>query len=91
MSTITRNRVLRPSTRQESSLNYKIDTKKVGIGDTLIVNIAYEESPSDILFSFKFHGIDISDRDSIHFEAIQGSEGWEIRWLTDVRPISLIP
>ena len=65
MAIIKRNRVLRPSNRDTKS-TYKIDTKNVGIDDTLYVTITHE---SDTKFRevYIFEGKDLVDKNSIHF------------------------
>ena len=65
MAIIKRNRVLRPSNRDTKS-TYKIDTKHVGIDDTLYVTITHE---SDTKFRevYIFEGKDLVDKNSIHF------------------------
>ena len=66
MAEITRNRTIRPSSRQEASKSYKIDTKKVNIDDTLIVNITHEDEKFNK--TFRFRGSDVAAKNSIHFE-----------------------
>lgn len=65
MTEITRNRTIRPSTRLEKSKSYKIDTKTVSRGDTLVVNIDHEtKSFSE---TCKFNGANLAQNDSISF------------------------
>ena len=42
MPEIIRNRTIRPSTRKDTSVNYRVHLEGITSGDTLIVNIAHE-------------------------------------------------
>ena len=42
MAEVIKNRTIRPSSRLETSRNYKVDTKKISGNDILIVNINHE-------------------------------------------------
>ena len=65
MANIIINRTIRPSTRDEKSKSYKIDTQNVGAGDMLIVNIDHESNT--LKRSYLFDGTYVSDRKSISF------------------------
>ena len=73
-----RNRVIRPSTRLETSKSYKIDTKKVYSGDTLIVNISHENT--DFFKSYKFDGASVAKKASISFIVTQDGSEINITW-----------
>ncbi len=65
MSTIYHNRTIRPSSRHETSISYKINTKKVTANDTLIVTINHESE--NFTKEFTFSGDKVANRSSIHF------------------------
>ena len=75
-----RKRVLRPSTREESSISYKINTERINSNDTLIVEIFEENNPGKVLYEYEFAGKDVSSKKSIHFIAKHINNDWEIRW-----------
>jgi hypoxanthine-DNA glycosylase len=78
MSEIIRNRTIRTSTRLEKSKSYKIDTKTVSRGDTLVVNIDHETKP--FLRTFKFNGADVAFKDSISFRVNDFGTSIDISW-----------
>ena len=79
MPEIIRNRVIRPSTRLESSKNYKINTEKVYSGDTLIVNITHEST--DFTETYKFDGAAVTKKASISFRVIPSGTDIQINWI----------
>jgi hypoxanthine-DNA glycosylase len=78
MPQITRNRTIRPSSRQENSKRYKINTKQVTKSDTLVVNIDHESRP--FYETFKFKGADVANKASIHFWVNDNEDPIEINW-----------
>lgn len=78
MAEITRNRTIRPSTRLETSKSYKIDTKTVSHGDTLVVNINHESSP--FRKTYEFNGSDVAQKDSISFRVNDSGTSINISW-----------
>lgn len=84
MAIIERNRTIRPSTRLESSKNYKVDTSKVLEGDTLIVNIDHESKP--FKRTYKFKGEDVCTRKSISFRVNDFVKHIDISW-SGAKPI----
>lgn len=78
MGEIIRNRTIRPSTRLESSKNYKIDTKKVSSNDTLIVNINHESKPFQQTYTF--NGKDVASKNSISFKVTEFNGNIQIKW-----------
>ncbi len=78
MATIIRNRTIRPSSRLETSKSYKIETKTVDSGDTLIVNIDHESKP--FYKSFSFDGRDVKGRNSISFRVNDYGTQIDISW-----------
>lgn len=86
MSEIVRNRVIRPSTRAESSDSYKIDTKVVGATNKLLVNVSHENR--SINLTYKFEGRNIADRNSIHFKVNETEESITISWV-GITPIEI--
>ena len=75
---IIRNRTIRPSSRLETSKNYKIDTKKVSPRDILVVNIEHESST--FRRTYRFHGKDLANRDSISFRVNVSGPEMTITW-----------
>lgn len=78
MTEIARNRTIRPSTRLEKSKSYKIDTKTISRGDTLVVNIDHETKP--FRKSYKFNGSDVAHKDSISFRVNDYGISIDISW-----------
>jgi hypothetical protein len=78
MNEIIRNRKIRPSTRLETSLNYKIDTEKVTVNDLLIVNITHESNSFSETYHFK--GSDVYPKKSISFRVHDDGSNIKIVW-----------
>ena len=78
MATIIKNRTSRPSTRLEQSKSYKIDTKMVGSGDTLMVQINHETKAFSE--SYSFDGITVKDKNSISFRVKDYGTQIDIIW-----------
>lgn len=85
MPEIVRNRTIRPSTRKETSVNYRVDIKAVTSGDTLVVNIEHESKP--FRKTYKFRGNDVLKRKSLGFKVQDFGTHIEIQW-TSTQPIS---
>lgn len=78
MTEIIRNRTIRPSSRLKKSKSYKIDTKQISRGDTLVVNIDHEGKPFHK--TYKFNGADVANKDSISFRVNDFGTSIEISW-----------
>jgi hypoxanthine-DNA glycosylase len=78
MANVIRNRTIRPSSRLESSKSYKIDTKNVSRGDTLIVNIDHEKK--SFRKTYCFNGTDVESKDSISFRVKDYGTSIEVSW-----------
>jgi hypoxanthine-DNA glycosylase len=78
MATLERNRTIRTATRASESSPYKIDTKKVTIHDTLVVNIDHESK--DFFETYTFSGNKVADKNSISFKAIHHGSRIDITW-----------
>jgi hypoxanthine-DNA glycosylase len=78
MAEIVKNRVIRPSSRDEKSKSYKIDTKAVSAKDELIVNISHESKSFEK--SFRFAGIDVANKKSISFRVYDFGNSIDITW-----------
>ena len=78
MPEIIRNRTIRPSTRKETSYNYRVDIAKVQAGDRLIVNINHESKP--FKKTFYFSGKDLVLKDNISFRVQDFGDNIEIIW-----------
>lgn len=87
MKEFIRNRTITPSSRDEKSKSYKIDTRLVSRDDILIVNIDHEANSYQK--SFKFYGSDVADRDSISFRVNDFDGIINISW-SGIKPIDLI-
>ena len=89
MSVVERSRVLRPSTRQDSSESYKVDTAAVGHTDILRLSL-YHEGDSERAFAIlEFDGKDIADLASIHFKAREVDGLWRCEF-SPVRPSAVL-
>lgn len=78
MQEIIRNRTIRPSTRLDTSVSYKIDTSKVTANDLLIVNIKHESKP--FKRTYKFNGIEVAQKNSIHLIVNETAHEINIKW-----------
>lgn len=77
MATITKNRTIRPSSRQVKS-SYRVDTKKVSQNDILEVNVDHETKP--FRKSYTFSGSEVAYKNSIHFMVTESEDSITIRW-----------
>lgn len=77
MPEIIRNRTIRPSTRKDTSVNYRVDIKGISANDTLIVNIDHESK--SFRKAFKFRGSDVLKRKSLGFKVQDFETHIEIR------------
>ncbi|MFZ4799127.1 MAG: hypothetical protein ACOYMA_16620 [Bacteroidia bacterium] len=84
MANIERNRIIRPSSRLETSKSYKIDTKNVTKEDSLTVNIGHETKSFNKTYCFK--GSDIASKKSISFSVKDYGTHIDINW-SGVNPI----
>lgn len=66
MAEIIKRRVIRPSSRKATSDSYKVDTKNVQAGDTLVVIIGHESNPA-FKREYRFNGAELANANSIHF------------------------
>jgi len=75
MPLMERTRTLRPSSRLDTS-PYKVDTKAVGIADTLRLTIFSEAGGKRKLAVAEFRGSDLARMNSFHFrvESLKGSQ-----------------
>jgi len=82
---IIRNRTIRPSSRHSTSVSYKIDTKIVSVGDTLVVNITHESKPFHR--TYRFTGAAVANKNSISFIVINDiGDSIDIGWI-DITPM----
>lgn len=80
MPDIIRNRTIRPSTRQETSVNYRVHLKGVSPSDTLVVNIKHESKAYSK--TFKFKGSDVLQKKSLGFKVFDDSKQIIINWIS---------
>ena len=85
MAEIIRNRTIRPSTRQEASVNYRVHLDSISLSDTLIVNIRHESKP--FAKSFKFKGSEILKKKSLGFKVFDYGKEIIINWIS-TQPIN---
>jgi hypothetical protein len=87
MPEIIRNRTIRPSTRKETSVNYRVHIDGISASDTLIVNITHEKKP--FAKSYKFRGGDVLKKKSLGFKVHDDGKQIIISW-TSTQPTSEI-
>ncbi|MES2558388.1 MAG: hypothetical protein V4590_01510 [Bacteroidota bacterium] len=80
MAEITRNRTIRPSTRLETSVNYRVHINGITANDTLIVNITHESKPFARTFSFR--GKDVLQKKSLGFKVHENGKQISINWIS---------
>ena len=80
MPEIIRNRTIRPSTRKDSSVNYRVHIKGLAKGDTLVVNIDHESKP--FKKQFKFRAADVLQKKSLGFKVEETAKGITIHWIS---------
>lgn len=85
MREIVRRRTIRPSTRKDGSVHYRVDIKGITAGDTLVMNIEHESKPFRKIF--KFRGSDVLKKKSLGFKVQDVGTGIEIQW-TSTQPIN---
>jgi len=79
MATILRSRVIRPSSRAESSKSYKVDTSKILSTDTLEVEITHESDPT-FRKVYTFSGSEVAGKSSISFRVSDFGNSIDISW-----------
>ena len=80
MAEIIRNRTIRPSTRKDTSVNYRIHLDGLLHGDTLTVNITHESKPFSK--SYKFYASEVLKRKSLGFKVVQDGGEVKIEWMS---------
>lgn len=80
MPEIIRNRTIRPSTRSDSSVNYRVHLDGLSNNDTLIVNITHETK--DFKKTFKFKASDVLKKKSLGFKVSENEHGIVIVWIS---------
>lgn len=78
MAEIIRNRVIRPSSRDDKSKSYKIDTLNITALDVLIVNITHESTSFHRVYHFE--GKDVAQKNSISFRVNDYGTHIDISW-----------
>jgi hypothetical protein len=89
MNVIEKSRVLRFSTRKETSTSYRVKTEQVGGNDVLQLTISEEKDPGRVLGVFEFAGTELTDRTSIHFDARRVDGRWRLRF-SGPRPTAVL-
>lgn len=85
MPEIIRNRTIRPSTRKDTSVNYRVHIHGITGGDTLILNVKHESKPYHK--TFKFKGSDVIKKKSLGFKVRDNGKYIEIDWIS-TQPIN---
>ncbi len=85
MPEIIRNRTIRPSTRKDSSVNYRVHINGITDGDTLVVNINHESNTFRKTFTFR--GRDVIKRKSLGFRVSGTGRKIIISWIS-TQPIN---
>lgn len=85
MPEIIRNRTIRPSTRKDTSVNYRVHLDGISAGDTLVVNIKHESK--SFFKSFRFKGSEVLKKKSLGFKVSEIDNKIEISW-TSTQPIN---
>lgn len=80
MPEIIRNRTIRPSTRKDSSVNYRIHIDGINAGDTLVVNVKHESKP--FFKTYKFRGSDVIKKKSLGFKVNDDGKQININWIS---------
>lgn len=83
MADIIRNRTIRPSSRQETSVNYRVHLDRISSSDTLIVNIKHESK--SFTKTFKFKGSEVLKKKSLGFKVLDNGKEILINW-TSTQP-----
>lgn len=86
MPEVIRNRTIRPSTRKDTSVNYRVHLDGIDSGDTLVVNIKHESKP--FFKSFRFKGSEVLKKKSLGFKVTGIGNKIEISW-TSTQPINV--
>lgn len=80
MAEIIRNRTIRPSTRKDSSVNYRVHIKGLAQGDTLAVNINHESR--SFAKTYRFKASDVLQKKSLCFKVEDTPKGITIHWIS---------
>ena len=86
MKVIVRNRTIRPSTRKETSVRYRVNVEKVSSDDSLEVNINHENLP--FKRTYIFSGKDVGNRNNISFKVPGVGNKVDIQW-SGARPLKV--
>jgi hypothetical protein len=78
MAEIIRRRTIRPSTRLDTSVNYRVHLDGVSNGDTLVVIINHESKSFEKVF--KFRGSDVLKKKSLGFKVYDDGKQIKINW-----------
>lgn len=80
MPEIIRSRTIRPSTRKDTSVNYRVHIDGITSGDTLVVNIRHESKAFSK--TYKFNGSDIIKKESLGFRVNDDGKQININWIS---------
>lgn len=85
MPEIIRNRTIRPSTRKDASVNYRVHIDGITADDTLVVNVKHENKP--YFKTYKFKGSDVIKKKSLGFKVSDDGKRIIINWIS-TQPIN---
>lgn len=85
MPEVIRNRTIRPSTRKDTSVNYRVHIDGITAGDTLVVNVKHESRP--FIKSYKFKGSEVIKKKSLGFKVNDDGKRIVINWIS-TQPIN---
>lgn len=85
MPEIIRNRTIRPSSRKDTSVNYRVHIDGISNGDILVVHIKHEKKP--FFKSYRFRGSDIIKKKSLGFKVNDDGNQININWIS-TQPIN---
>lgn len=80
MPEIIKNRVIRPSTRKKTSINYRVDIKNINSSDILVINIRHESKPFSR--TYRFYGEDVLVKKSLGFKVKEVENSIQIQWVS---------
>jgi len=80
MPEIIRSRTIRPSTRKDTSVNYRVHINGINAGDTLVVNVKHESKP--FFKTYRFRGSDVIKKKSLGFKVSYNDKQIIVNWIS---------
>ena len=85
MPEIIRRRTIRPSTRLDTSVNYRVHIENITASDTLVVIVNHESK--SFQKTFKFSGREVIKKKSLGFKVTDDGKNIQINW-TSTQPVN---